>query len=211
MTIYIVRHGESTWNIQLRVQGNKNPGLSAKGLKQARLTAKCFNRAKIVRIFSSPLKRAYQTARCIAETTGVPLERADGLREIMLGAIEGLTTKEVEKQYPGFWDRWADRPASVRIPGAETFHAFRKRVGKAFLSIVRKCGEDESIVIVAHGGAIGALLSYLLDFDVNNIWSLTSSNAGVTTIKKYGSRFYVQCFNDTNHLERGKYSPYWPA
>ncbi|HQH71708.1 MAG TPA: histidine phosphatase family protein [bacterium] len=114
-TVYFVRHGQTEFNLQRRLQGWNDSPLSAQGIAQARILARALTPLGIQSALVSPLGRARQTAAIIHETAGIPLESTPALREVSFGAFEGNTLDELEIHFPGMWaermaDKWNYRP-----------------------------------------------------------------------------------------------------
>jgi phosphoserine phosphatase len=213
MNLYIIRHGESTWNNQNRIQGNSDPRLSKLGRLQARLLARRFARIKIDRIYSSPLSRSLQTAQAISMALGLGIIKKEDLKEIMLGEWEGKTPQEIDRLYDNRYNKWLKLgPTKIRVPGAEGIRSFRKRVDAVFKDIVSENQERENIIVVTHGGVVASFLARLLDADFNKIiLNLHLPNTCVTLIsfeKKKGCLIHIA---DTFHLSLGKIKGIWPA
>jgi len=186
VNLYIIRHGESTWNSQNKIQGHSDPELSKLGLRQARLLAKRLKRTKIDKIYSSPLLRSLQTAQIIARVLKLKVIKMGQLREVGLGAWEGRTTDEIDNVYNNKYQKWLKiGPTKIKIPDAESIGSFRKRVKKVFYKII-KGNKNKDILIVTHGGVIAAFLAHLLKADFDRlILGLHLPNTCVTLVSFY--------------------------
>ncbi len=201
MRIYLVRHGESTWNGQQRIQGRSNPSLSARGLQQSAAVARRLRRLPVDRLVTSPLRRARQTAEAVGRSVGKRIEIAPELAEIALGEWEGLTSQMVDRRYNGRYQRWLAAPSATRVPGAETIAAFRRRVARAFQRLIVDADGAKQLCLVTHGGVITAILSEIWQADFDRLLiQLRLDNTGVTLIEAEGQRQYVMYVNDTSHL-----------
>jgi broad specificity phosphatase PhoE len=148
--LYLVRHGETDWNLQRRIQGLTDIPLNDTGREQARATARLLaRRGGWNGIFASPLSRALETASIIAQELGLPEpEPLEGLAERNYGDAEGLNFAEIDRRYP-------DRGS---VPGQET----REEVAERVLPALRELAlahPDESLIVVSHGGAIRSVLT----------------------------------------------------
>ncbi len=201
MNIYFVRHGSTIWNEQNRLQGSHNPSLSAEGKRQARQLARRLKREGISRIVASDLLRSRETARLIQKELSVPILYERGLREIDLGAWEGMTPQEINRAYRNGYQKWLKTPSKVRIPKAEAVSRFQRRVLKTFKRLLKRKSEG-NLLIVTHGGVIAAVLSRLLKGDRDQfLIRLRLDNAGLTEIRTGTSRgTVVTRINDTAHL-----------
>src|SRR5215472_14203720 len=108
--LLLVRHGESTWNAAGRIQGQLDPPLSDRGLAQAQEVAERFAGHRLEALYSSDLRRTWQTAELIGTAVGVDPVPDVGLREIALGAWEGKTREGLMVEYPELWEQWAREP-----------------------------------------------------------------------------------------------------
>lgn len=200
MKLILVRHGESTWNKLKRVQGTRNPRLSDRGIKQSQLLADRFNGMKFDAVYSSPLTRAYHTAKILTNSNICTIE---DLQEIKLGVWEGKTINQVSREYKEIYDQWYQKPLEVKIPGAETILEFKERVVKTFDKI-RAQHPNQEVLVVTHGGVITIYLAHLLEMNLNKLWSISLKNNSVTILSFYEEFPCVLLFNDTCHLDFDK-------
>jgi uncharacterized phosphatase len=146
--LYLVRHGETDWNRQHRVQGLTDIPINATGRKQARAAGRLLTRRSWDAIYTSPLSRARETASIIATENGLPDPIAvDELVERNYGDAEGLNFIEIDRRYPNRSD----------VPGQETRDAVSARVVPA-LRLIAAAHPGESVIVVSHGGAIRSVL-----------------------------------------------------
>jgi broad specificity phosphatase PhoE len=202
MNILLVRHGESVWNKEQRIQGRKDPGLSEKGRRQASALARRLKKEDIEVIYTSGLKRCVQTAGIIAKATGTAVEIYPGIEEIILGDWQGKTVEEVKEIYPKVYEAWLKAPSRAAIPGWEGITRFTRRVDGAFKSILN--GNPAScICVVTHLGVIAAYLSRTLDTDFDLLFkTIRMDNCGISKISHKDGRPVIQFINDTRHLKQ---------
>jgi broad specificity phosphatase PhoE len=154
-TIHLVRHGETDWNRELRWQGHSDPPLNERGREQARALAERLAGAGFAAVYSSDLRRAFETAEIVAARLDLPVRVEPGLREIDVGSWEGFTLAEIEARSPQDVARW-DESGEHGWDGGESHEEMFARVRDAVRSIaVRHDGED--VLVVSHGGPIRAL------------------------------------------------------
>ncbi|OGX35686.1 MAG: hypothetical protein A3I43_00780 [Omnitrophica WOR_2 bacterium RIFCSPLOWO2_02_FULL_50_19] len=200
MNLFLLRHGESVWNKEQRVQGRRDPGLSENGKRQAKAAASLLKKEGIEVIYSSGLKRCAQTARMIALRTGAKIKFRQGIEEIILGVWQGKTIDEVKRLYPKSYAAWLKVPSKAGIPGWEGVPKFTKRVSRAFESILRENSATD-ICVVTHWGVIAAYLSKTLDADFDHIFQgVRVDNCGISKISYENGKVIIQCVNDTHHL-----------
>jgi broad specificity phosphatase PhoE len=200
MNIYLIRHGESMWNKEQRVQGREDPGLSAAGKRQAKAAAKRLKKEGIKVVYSSDLRRAAQTAKTIADTARAKVVLMPELEEMILGAWQGKTIEEVKKYFPKSYAAWKRSPSKARIPGWEGVPKFTARVRRAFRSIIGN-GGDGNVCIVAHWGVIAAYFSIVMKTDFDRFFkSVRIDNCSINKISYKNGKAIIQCINDTKHL-----------
>jgi uncharacterized phosphatase len=148
-SLYLVRHGETDWNAQRRIQGTTDIPLNDMGRGQARTTADLLARREWDSVVSSPLSRAYETASIISDrlVLGAP-QAIDALVERNYGEAEGLNWQQIEARYPG----------DTVVPGRESHAQVADRVIPALISLARQ-HQGESLVVVSHGGVIRSVLN----------------------------------------------------
>jgi len=213
MNLYIVRHGESTWNNESRIQGHSNPALSALGRAQARLAGKRLKKESIDKIYSSPLKRSFQTAQIISKTLKLKISKEPQLKEIMLGDWEGMMPEEIDRMYNKGYQKWLEKgPTKVSVPKAERITSFRKRIEKTFHEIVNE-NRGKNVVVITHGGVISAFLAHLLNADFDKVvLELYIANACMSVVSFHGShRPYILKIADASHLSSIQARGLWPV
>ena len=208
---YLVRHAQTDWNSQNRLQGHSDLPLSLVGHEQAKRLGAWFASRHLAGVFTSALRRSRQTAQTIASGNGHGVQPIiePALAEMHLGRWEGLTPEEIDARFEGAYQQWRLRPSSVVIPGAEPLEAFRERVRRALGGIVAGLDSGEA-VIVSHGGVIAAILADLLGADYDALLRrLRLDNAGVTAIEFGTAPPHVLWVNSTLHLESAAAPDNW--
>jgi len=147
--IYLIRHGETEFNRDGRVQGYTESPLSDLGVEQARRLRARLEGLAVDAAYTSPLSRAQETCRIAMDGRG--WEARAGLREIGLGEWEGKRAADLRREFPDQVKMWFRSPGQVRIPGAETMADFRRRV-TGELDSIRAAHPDGTVVVIAHGG-----------------------------------------------------------
>ena len=207
--VLIVRHGETAWNHEGRIQGQTDVCLSPAGVDQARRLA-----ARIARdfgavsvVYSSDLLRAKQTADAISAQCGAEVVPDRRLREYALGRWEGLTGADIAANgEAALYEAFRADPAHVRPPGSEDVNAARERITAAWEAIPRPAGGSVSVV-VGHGGTLALLLSHLLNAPIETAFHLELSNASLTQVRwpaaPAAKRLRIVLLNCTAHLNAG--------
>jgi probable phosphoglycerate mutase len=198
----LVRHGESTWNREHRIQGQSDPPLSDDGRRQAEHLAKRLAGRRLVGFYSSDLKRALETAQAIGRAAGAEPREMEELREIYLGEWEGLQTGEIAKRHPDAWASWRAEPSWDLVPGGEGALPFETRVMSAVDSILER-HPDGDVLVVTHGGVIQVALHRVVGRSSHGLFPFRIQNASISVIEKHNGRFVVSGVNDVGHLEMG--------
>jgi broad specificity phosphatase PhoE len=198
MLIFLVRHAESTWNRQKKIQGQKDPPLSNYGKREAKLVGRRFKGLPFDAVYSSPQRRALETARAIVGSKADIFIDED-LREICLGKWEGRTVSQIRKKEGESFERWVVRPDRVPIPGGEDFRAFVRRVKNALRRIERD-HQNSNVLLVGHGGVISTYVTVVLNIKPVDVWCVTVKNASVTIVEVKDSMRRLVTFNDISHL-----------
>ena len=181
--VYLLRHGETDWNSEQRIQGNTDISLNANGLNQARQAADYLTRFDIEAIYSSNLSRAYETASIIATKLQKPHFIDKELTEVNMGRWEGSRWDDIKIEYIDYLPKWLNNLENIPAPGGESYGQVQVRVVRAYKRIISKHREDSNILIVSHGIAIKTLIAYILGLSLNNLGNLELLNASISTIE----------------------------
>lgn len=196
----LVRHGETEWNEGIRYQGQRDIPLSERGRQQARRVAERLKGEKLAAIYSSDLRRAYETANVIADPHSIYVVPLMGLRETSFGEWEGMTYKEIASKYPDLVGRWVADPEFVSPPGGESFSQMRERVMMEVERITR-AHEGDTVVVVSHGGVIRGVICTILGLPLKTFWRLKIDNASISVVEFYQDGNAILCsMNDVSHL-----------
>jgi len=194
MNIYIVRHGETDCNVNNICYGWFDCPINEKGITQAKNLGKFFKTKKIDKIISSDLLRAKMTAAYINDELRSPIEFNSSLREINFGDWENVPVKEMQKIDPVNTKLWRDDCEKAVIPNGEQFRDFYNRVSSGFEKIVEE-NFDKSILIVAHGGAISALLCHITNSGAKGFWHFRTIQECFTQIVYEYDGFFIKRIN----------------
>lgn len=201
-TVYLIRHGETEWNMSGRWQGHADVPLNDVGRRQATLLAQHLLNTGVgfSAIYSSDLTRAYQTAWELGAAVRVPVQLLPPLREIDVGAWSGFTFAEIEQRFPveiALLRQGQDIPRG----GGETIAALSRRVVEAVDAIVA-LHRNETIALVTHGGCIRALLSHAASFHHKPFEAPHHiGNTSISVIKIARKSWSIQSANEMRHLE----------
>jgi broad specificity phosphatase PhoE len=196
-TIYLIRHGETQANREGVFRGRGEVPLSPAGLKQAGELGAYFADLKIQRVFSSPLRRAAQTAAICFP--GLPLELQDLVNNVDLGRWAGRKKKEIACEEPDLWRRWLEEPERMSFPGGESLAAVKARA-RRFNELLAGLA-DERVAVVTHRSVLKATLAEALGLGKKWFWKFHLDNASVTVLWHDPVRGFVLAkLNGTEHL-----------
>jgi broad specificity phosphatase PhoE len=171
-TLYLIRHGETDWNRDRRIQGQSDTPLNDLGREQARLLGQRLADVPFDLAYSSDLSRAIETAELILESRPMPVTTDVGLRERAFGEWEGGSAEEIARAYPERWAAWRSGARDVSPPGGETQVELERRVTLALDDIVA-VNHGRTLLVVSHGGAIQATLWTWFAVDVRGMANCT--------------------------------------
>jgi broad specificity phosphatase PhoE len=161
-TFIVARHGETDWNRQNRLQGHADPPLNEAGRRQSAELAERLVAESIARVYSSPLRRALETAEIVAAHLGVEVETVDALREIDVGSWSGLTREEVAERFPEAYARWLD--GALGFEGGETYEQLAGRVVPTLRTLAGR-HPGEVVLVVTHGGPSRVVTAHAAGID----------------------------------------------
>ncbi len=198
----LIRHGETVWNQQNRMQGQLDSPLTETGLRQARLLGQRLAQIEFAALYSSDTGRALDTARTIASMTGHEIVIDRRLRERSFGVVEGLTAGQMRKLHPEVFARFKTRDPEFVVPGGESALAFRDRALGCLREIAQR-HPAEIIVVVTHGLVLDVLYraAYRIPMDEPRMFELV--NAGINRCRLNEDVWQVDVWGDASHLEGG--------
>jgi probable phosphoglycerate mutase len=196
MLLYLIRHGESVYNAETRIQGQLDISLSPLGLKQGHAVAASFRGMPIDAIFASPLSRARETAQPLADVLQLPLQLEPRLMEINAGIFQGHTWPEINQCWPDEGAAWREQNPDFRIPQGESRRELMRRA-MAALTDIRERGFNR-VVVVAHGGVLSAGLKALLDIPAERN-PFTLYNGSISS-GDWTAQFKLLTLNQMEHL-----------
>jgi probable phosphoglycerate mutase len=198
--VIAVRHGQTEWNVQARIQGQGDSDLTQEGLAQARAIAARLAAQPFDVLVSSDLGRATETARAISERSAKPIVLDSRLRERHFGVGEGMTYDEVDRAYPGAFARIRNVDPDFVIPGGESRRQFHQRVVSAMDSLAF-AHEGRTIVVVTHGGVLATFFRHVHDIPLDVAHPISITNGSYNVLAHDGSRWTVQTWSDNAHLD----------
>ena len=197
--IYIVRHGETEWNAEGRIQGHTDVGLSDRGRAQARAVARRLSDVPFDVAYSSDLSRTRDTARLILGARERPLHAVPELREYHKGVFEGLTVPEYRQRYPELYRASLVNDPDFAPPGGETIRECAARLAEFAAGLVERHPED-NVLVVGHGGSLRSCVTALLNLPLEANWKLVMHNCALSLIYTYPDNAVLHLYNDTSHL-----------
>ena len=200
--ILAIRHGETLWNVDSRIQGHLNIGLNDTGRWQAERLGMALKDEPIAAIYASDLSRAHDTALAVSRHTGVPVQAEPGLRERSFGEFEGRTFAEIETELPEQAKRWRQRDPTFTPAGGESLLMLEARV----LSVAGRLAAlhpGEQIALFAHGGVMDILYraATRLDLQAARTWAL--GNTAINRLLWSPEGFSLVGWADVQHLSEG--------
>ena len=200
ITVVLIRHAESTWNREGRIQGKQDPPLSPQGRHQAQALAERLRHEPLAAVYSSPQQRARATAEVIAATHGLSVIVEPGLAEIDHGHWEGLTEPEVQERFAETFYLWQTRPGQVTMPGGEAPAAVQARVREVWHRILSH-HDNELIALVSHEIPLRAIIADVLGLHLDLMKRFAIHNAALSVVEVSETGPRLLCLNDRCHLD----------
>lgn len=198
--IILVRHGETTWNVEGRYQGQEDTPLSERGLAQAARLAEGLKDVTIDRAISSPLKRSFITAETVAGRHGLVVTADARLSEINHGSWEGRLAGEIEAAYPEDFARWHTAPHLVQMPdGGERLEDVRRRAREAFDEYA-SAYDGETVLVAAHDAVNKAVICDLMGLDMSHFWQIKQDNTCINVLEYNEGTWRIVLLNSTAHM-----------
>ncbi len=200
MTVWmLVRHGETDWNKQHRIQGHADAPLNATGIEQARRLASRLAGVRIDAVYSSDVSRTRKTAEVAVEGRGIEVRELFDLRERNYGRWEGVTHEEWKATDPEGFAHWKRSPDTYTPPGGESLEEVLVRASRAARHINQQHSNDDSIVVVGHGASLLVLAVHLLGLPLSYRNNFILGNTSLSVLDVGTEHTVIHLWNDTSH------------
>lgn len=199
MLLYCIRHGETTYNAEGRIQGQLDTQLSELGRKQALAVAKALAGQPIELVVSSPLSRAFATAEPLAAALGVDIRTDDRLKEINAGIFQNLVPAEMGERYPVETAKWKSHDPDYQIPGGESRRTLMNRGAAALEELLRS--PLKVAAVVAHGVLLTAAFKGLLGIPADRSPFMLYN--GSINVLEFNGQIRLMILNQIDHLRDG--------
>ena len=197
--LFIVRHGETVWNREGRIQGHTDVALSAKGKEQAARLAQRLQAVSFDAAYSSDLCRASETAAAILVGRDVRHHRTPELREYHKGGFEGMTDAELRARFPAEYPTYVSKDLDYAPEGGESTREVSARMSTA-INGIKERHLDDTVLVVGHGGSLRAAMMALLGMPMDANWRFVFGNCTLTIVDTYHDNAVLRLFNDGSHL-----------
>lgn len=199
LEIFLIRHGQTDWNREQRIMGARPIPLNVMGIQQSEAMGRVLKTVKLKAIYSSPLRRALQTAKAIARGSTLKVVEAPEVQEINYGQWVGKKFSEVKNE-PAYLT-YHSSPRDAEIPGGEKMEdVHRRAVG--FIETLRKRHKEGKVVVVSHADVIKTILVHYLDLSLNDILKIRIDNASLSILHFNGMSTRILGMNCHSHLDR---------
>ncbi len=196
--VHIIRHGQTGFNTERRLQGAMPVPLNDRGRRQSHLLAQCLRSWPIDAIYASPRARAKETAEIIGNCLKQTVREDERLAEIAFGDFEGHTFAEVAQLYPVAYEKWESGYRRYRVPGGESRLDVQQRMEAAWRDITDKDSGHTTAVIVGHSSAMMIFLAAMFA----SLPAKPVLNTSITTLERYQDIWRIKSFAETPHLDK---------
>ena len=181
---FLVRHGETDWNITDRLQGQRDIPLNPTGCRQAQSVADRLSTTIIDGVYSSTLTRASKTAEILRGTRSIPIQLVSDLQEVNHGDWEGRTKLELQVTYPYEYNLWQQNPLACRKPNGETIEQLAVRAVRGWKTIVQESTVSgyQRVLVVAHKVTIQTILCHIHGLELEHFWDFPQDNCAINII-----------------------------
>ena len=198
--LYLVRHGQTAWNLEEVFRGRADIPLDETGRNEVHLAGEALKDETLHAIYSSPLSRSIETAENIAKFQNIPVTPFDSIIDINYGEWEGKSLKEVQEKFPDLYALWLEEPHKVNFPAGESLEEVRSRTMVAIENLVAK-HKNENIALVAHRVPNKVICCALLGIDNSNFWRIQQDTASTNLFTYKDGQWIVSFLNDTSYLK----------
>lgn len=198
--VYIVRHGQTAWNLEEVFRGRADIPLDETGKQEVHLAGEALQHETLHAVYSSPLSRSLETSENIAKFHALAVTPLEAIIDISYGEWEGLRLAEVQQRFPDLYALWIQEPHKIRFPQGETLDEVRMRTMNALEDLLKK-HPNENIVLVAHRVPNKVLCCALLGLDNSNFWRIQQDTASTNLFVYKNGQWIVSYLNDTSYLK----------
>lgn len=199
LQLFLLRHGETAWNLQHRYLGHTDKPLNAQGKAQARRVVQAFSQVPLDMVITSPLRRASEIAQLVAEDHHLEPVADDRIREFSFGIFEGLTFEEARQKHPQQFDDWLNDYEKPPDQGEKLTSLYART--RLFLQEMRQDHVGKKILVVSHGGPLRELIRQTLGLSIDRHWWFMVNLAAICEIRYFPNSAVVVRLNDTAHLQ----------
>lgn len=198
-TLVLVRHGETSWNVEGRIQGHSDIALNSLGVAQAEAVGKHLARERFDAVYSSDLIRAFHTARPAVPDPDRTIIKDQRLRERHLGVLQGLTGEEAMSDRPAAWKAFKSRDPDLELAGGERLGEFSRRV-VGFVEAILEAHAGERVLVVTHGGVLDAAYRHAVGMPLSASRTFPIYNASVNVLSHDDQGWRIESWGDVSHL-----------
>ena len=198
--VYLVRHGQTAWNVGEIFRGRADIPLDETGKHEAHLAGETLKDETLQAVYSSPLSRSMETADNIAKFHDISVTPLDAIVDISYGEWEGLGNQEVQQKYPELHALWLSEPHKVIFPGGESLDEVRSRTMAALENLLVK-HQDENFVLVAHRVPNKVICCAVLGLDNSHFWRIQQDTASTNLFVYRNGQWIISYLNDTSYLK----------
>ena len=199
--VILIRHGETDWNTKQIFRGRKDISLNEVGLAQAKAVGASLKDVQIDVVYSSPLDRALETAKILADSRSLEIELEEGFIDIDFGKWQGVSHEKVKEKYEDLYEMWLKNPQMVTFPEGENLKDVRTRSMEALEKVIRK-HPGKTLAIVSHRVLNKVLLCSILGLELSHFWYIKQDTCAINRFEYKDERFYLTLLNDTCHLKK---------
>jgi 2,3-bisphosphoglycerate-dependent phosphoglycerate mutase len=202
--IVLVRHGETAWNAERRLQGHIDIALNAEGERQAEAMAGALAGEHFDQLVSSDLQRAHQTAQALAQRIGMPVRSDARLRERCYGGFEGLLYADIAQRFPLEFAAWQARDIdAVMPPGARTAESFRQFYARSIDAVMgwAAAHPGQTLALFAHGGVLECAYRAALDLPLETPRDFAVMNASINRFSVSDGKLKLESWGEVGHLQ----------
>lgn len=198
--VYLVRHGQTAWNVGEIFRGRADIPLDETGKREVHLAGETLKDETLHAVYSSPLSRSMETAENIAKFHDISVTPLDAIIDISYGEWEGMGNQEVQQKYPDLHALWLSEPHKVLFPGGESLDEVRSRTMAALEDLLGK-HRDENFALVAHRVPNKVICCALLGLDNSHFWRIQQDTASTNLFVYRNGQWIISYLNDTSYLK----------